>query len=608
MKKYYILNRSVADAKRFKREHKKYIPYGSLRHKLIFLNASIVFATHENQVSHNSIKWEGTYLKDLFDYTTFFIQHGLTVQNLPHILNRFVDNTKRYFIASPYEQKNLLQPVYGYIQSNIIHSGLPRYDGLKSRSRKQIIITPTWRSYLANPGTGRGEAREKNELFKESVYFEIYNSLINNKKLLDTAEDLGYEIAFLLHPVTSSQLHDFDECDTRVRVIAATTDTSYEQILTESSLMVTDYSGVQFDFAYMKKPILYYHPKDLPSSYEEAIYNYNADALGEIFHTSKDLINRICVYMQNDCQLSEQDERKMDEFFFHKDHANAKRIYNEAKKFQKNPKERVDEIHSDTIEKYIATVSASKYVRHALGGADGHMYLNSIDVMKSWYDQGDRIFEADINYSSDNSLVLFHTYSGQDKEYYARNEGLTEVNGRVEISSFKRHKMFGTYRHATFADLVDFMRLHRDAYVMIDVGRLSYDQTQKVYKKIIEDASNDNDVLQRLIVGGHSTEAVRAVKDIYPFCIYNILWSDDKRREGHIYSPTDFAKYCEANGITSVSIPLSRYTNNLTSELSSTYKSLITYVFTTDDNVTYKDIEDASSKFSAVGTNFLSSH
>ena len=33
---------------------------------------------------------------------------------------------------------------------------------------------------------------------------------------------------------------------------------SYEDLLTESSLMVTDYSGVQFDFAYMKKPIIYY--------------------------------------------------------------------------------------------------------------------------------------------------------------------------------------------------------------------------------------------------------------------------------------------------------------------------------------------------------------
>ena len=65
----------------------------------------------------------------------------------------------------------------------------------------------------------------------------------------------------------SAQLEDFDRND-YVELIPATGDMSYEKILTESSLMVTDYSGVQFDFAYQRKPLVYYHPDALPPHYE----------------------------------------------------------------------------------------------------------------------------------------------------------------------------------------------------------------------------------------------------------------------------------------------------------------------------------------------------
>ena len=54
---------------------------------------------------------------------------------------------------------------------------------------------------------------------------------------------------------------------------------SYEKILRESDLMITDYSGVQFDFAYMHKPVIYFHPDELPPSYDEGAYKYETMAL-----------------------------------------------------------------------------------------------------------------------------------------------------------------------------------------------------------------------------------------------------------------------------------------------------------------------------------------
>lgn len=80
--------------------------------------------------------------------------------------------------------------------------------------------------------------------FKNSTYYQVYNNLINHKRLIDCAKKTGYKIKFLLHPILSSQADDFTPNE-EVEVIPSVGDLSYEKILTESSLMVTDYSGVR---------------------------------------------------------------------------------------------------------------------------------------------------------------------------------------------------------------------------------------------------------------------------------------------------------------------------------------------------------------------------
>ena len=333
--KYYILNKDGLDAKRFKKEKKKYVKYGSLRHKLLFLNSDIVFETHSNVANRHSFdKRYESYFRDLYNSTNICIQHGLTVQYIPHITNRIKDNLKLFFLASECEKKNLLNPEYAYqgYEEILKVTGSPRYDGLKNNDKRQILITPTWRTYLADPSLGMGHSREHNNSFKKSLYFKIYNDLINNKKLIEMAKKYNYKIIYLLHPCTSSQIEDYDKNDF-VELIAATDELSYEKILTESSLMVTDYSGIQFDFAYMYKPIIYFHPDELPPSYDEGEYNYETMALGEIVKTSDKLVELLCEYMKNDCKIKKEYKKRIDKFFKYHDYNNCKRVYDEVIKF-----------------------------------------------------------------------------------------------------------------------------------------------------------------------------------------------------------------------------------------------------------------------------------
>lgn len=100
--------------------------------------------------------------------------------------------------------------------------------------------------------------------------------------------------------------------------------------------MVTDYSGIQFDFAYMRKPLVYLHHKDIPQHYEEGTFHYDTMAFGEICHDNDQLIELLCEYMADGCEMKPEYVQRTDDFFAFNDHNNCQRIYDVMLDYQKN--------------------------------------------------------------------------------------------------------------------------------------------------------------------------------------------------------------------------------------------------------------------------------
>ncbi|WP_407383744.1 CDP-glycerol glycerophosphotransferase family protein [Ruminococcus sp.] len=334
--RYYIIDKNTSDYRQMKRDGLHPVKTGSLKHKMAFLNADIALITNSQTFPFNGYSMDKSrFIRDLCNFPTMCLQHGLSVQKCAMAQQRIIDNTRMYFIASKYEEMNLNNHVYGYKDTGILKmTGIGRYDGLISNDQKQILITPTWRMYNAMPvTTSEGEQRSYNPDFKNTVYYRIYNDLINNQKLIETAKRTGYKIKYLLHPILSAQVDDYTP-DPYVEVISSVGDMSYEQILTESSLMVTDYSGVQFDFAYMKKPLVYFHPDELPAHYDDGGFFYDTMGFGEICTTSPMLVDTLCEYMENGCRMKPEYIARVDDFYHYDDHDNCRRIYDEIMKFQ----------------------------------------------------------------------------------------------------------------------------------------------------------------------------------------------------------------------------------------------------------------------------------
>ncbi len=329
IKMYYVIKKDSLDYERLKHEkNSSILVYGTFKHKLISLLSNVILDTHANAVSYCSFdtKKARMLIKDLFNAEVVCIQHGLSIQKIAQYQNRLFDNIKLYCCASPYEVKNLLgSTMYDYKEEQIKLTGLARYDGLKSKEQRNILITPTWRRNIVNSNVAHVK-KSHNNFFKNSKYYEIYNTLINDKKLIETAKKNNYKITYLLHPAISAQKEDFEKNE-YVEIIAATDNMNYEKVLTEASLMVTDYSGVQFDFAYMRKPIVYYHPDELPPHYEAGGLEYATMGFGPICKSNNEIVDTLCKYMENNCKTEEEYVKRANDFFAFDDYKNCERIY-----------------------------------------------------------------------------------------------------------------------------------------------------------------------------------------------------------------------------------------------------------------------------------------
>ena len=154
----------------------------------------------------------------------------------------------------------------------------------------------------------------------------IYNSLINDSRLIDFCKKHGYKLIFKPHPNVYRFIELFETND---YVIIDSTSNSYNDIFTHASLIITDYSSIAFDFAYLKKPVIYYHyAKDYHFDIEESYFDYKTMGFGEVIKKEDDLIKLIKGYLDNNCEMKEVYKKRVDNFYKYNDQNNSKRVYN----------------------------------------------------------------------------------------------------------------------------------------------------------------------------------------------------------------------------------------------------------------------------------------
>lgn len=301
----------------------KVIPYMSRQHKLYHLLAKhTISAYSHDEISAPFFDYAYYYCDLLQSNKVVFLQHGITKDDVSQSLNWNHKNFAMFVTSTLPEYQSILDCNYGYTSQQVALTGLPRYDRLYDDNQNKITIMPTWRRKLF--GTYDASTSKWSLLpgFEESDFYQFYSNLLNSETLHAAAKNYGYEIQFLIHPTLFPYLDHFELDD---RVVILKSDAVYRDVFVQSSLILTDYSSVAFDIAYLKKPVVYTHFDS--NHYAEGYFDYERDGFGEVEYTLEATVDRIIEYMENGCQLKDKYRQRIDSFFAFNDKNNCQRVY-----------------------------------------------------------------------------------------------------------------------------------------------------------------------------------------------------------------------------------------------------------------------------------------
>ena len=314
--KYFILDSKNKEFDNIKKIG-KIIPYKSIKHRFLGMFVENIITSHpDNEIIYPF--WGGyPFFAGLLKSNTIFLQHGILKEDISSWANSSNMNLAFFLSSSPNEYNSILTYPYNYDEKIVHLLGLPRYDTLENqKDKKQIIIMPSWRRNLDH---------KSKEYVKENEFFKRLNSLINNEKLINKAKEYNYEIIFRPHPKVYEYIDLFDENDF---VKIDHDKVKYQTLFNNGSLMVTDYSSVAFDFAYLYKPVIYYHyGSDYHFDIEDSYFDYETMGFGEIVETEEELVDLIIEYIENGCKIKDKYHERIDEFFLFNDKNNCKRVH-----------------------------------------------------------------------------------------------------------------------------------------------------------------------------------------------------------------------------------------------------------------------------------------
>lgn len=315
LRKYFILEKDSGDFKKIKKIDKHVVPFRSVKHRLLYLFAEKVIVSYVNTNFINPFyDINRKFYSGMVTSKKYLFPHGITKEDISKYIKKYNKNLALFSASSEMEEQSILHNEnYNYDDDVIQILGLPRHDGLtKKQDNKQILLTPSWREDLKN---------QDEEYIVNTPYFLRLNSLFNNKKLVVAAYKYGYKLIFKPHPELMEIIHLFDT----ENIIISTKET-YQELINPSSLLITDYSGTFFDFAYLKKPVIYYQG-DEDYHYDEGYWDYEKMGFGEVITNEDELVDTLIDYMSNNCEMKDKYKERVDNFFKFHDKNNRKRGY-----------------------------------------------------------------------------------------------------------------------------------------------------------------------------------------------------------------------------------------------------------------------------------------
>ncbi len=321
----YAINKKSPDYQRIK-DLGKIISYGTIEHWFWYIVADKNISSQKGGKPNPAVCYFFEVILKFRKNNRIFLQHGVIKDRLDWL---FYKNTNmRMFVTSAVPEQEYIEQVFGYPNGYVKMLGLPRFDALHDFKRDEnlILVMPTWRNWL-----GRVAKDNQNLDFCATLYYQKWNEFLNNGKLDALLKKYNKKLLFYPHRNMQKFLNNFRTNSQHI-IIADWKNYNIQDVLKAAALMVTDYSSVFFDFAYMRKPIIFYQFDEKEfreKQYAEGYFDYHATTLGEWCEDLDKLLYLLEQQLEKGLPLIPEEDVQM--FFPLRDTKNSERIYDAIK-------------------------------------------------------------------------------------------------------------------------------------------------------------------------------------------------------------------------------------------------------------------------------------
>ncbi len=304
----------------------KVIPFGSFRHFLMAIGCHVKISS---QIFGYApwIQMATYFRRNKTRDIHVFLQHGI-IKNTHENLFGNVCRSLDIFVCGAKPEYDFIKSCFHYDNDAPKYTGLARYDKLNNKCcDNQLLFMPTWRSELKDVS---------DEEFTKSDFYINWSGILTNKKLNIFCKQHGLRIVFYLHHEFQRFSNLFESND--IVSVIKLGEKTVQQLLIESKLLVTDFSSVYFDFAYMKKPMVYFQFDEstfYDCHYQKGYFDYRRDGFGPVCLGINDVINNIIEIVDNDFAISKDYMNRINLNFLYNDDKNCERIYKEIVEVEK---------------------------------------------------------------------------------------------------------------------------------------------------------------------------------------------------------------------------------------------------------------------------------
>lgn len=292
---FFVIARDTRDWTRLSAEGFNLIEAGTRDHAAALVQCTHLLSSHADHYIFHPFGHHVT--GDLEQSDFVFLGHGVVYNDMSRWFNK---KPFKYMVTSARWETEAVgheKSRYRLSRKSIVETGLPRHDGLIARRDRAkrpdaIVVAPTWRLYLTTPeqnATSMNKVRRDD--FMESDYAQSWRAFLRNDDLARIAKKRGLKIVFAPHPNMQMYIDQFD-LPAEIELFRVETGQSYQDLFVRAAIMVTDYSSVSFEMAYLERPVVYYQfdydevYKTGAHVYGESDWNFETDGFGPVAQTA----------------------------------------------------------------------------------------------------------------------------------------------------------------------------------------------------------------------------------------------------------------------------------------------------------------------------------